>query len=299
MTQPTTQPTTEAILVPLDGSDMSEFAVPYAAAVAAALGVPALVTRIVERTRWSSVGSGYLIAPREYAELMELATQDAQAQTQRVTEGLRARGVAARSLVEEATSPAVLLEIQRREHVALVVMATHARTGLARTALGSVADQLVREGSCPTLLLRARGRLSEQPALERALIPLDGSALSELALTELNRLAGRLVKRVTLAQVIDAEARGGASREAARTLEATRQRIERDVAELRGQVETLLLWGPPAQQVLEESARHDLIIMATHGAGGAARWAFGSVASEVASETLKPLLLVRPQRHQT
>ena len=293
-----TQPTAEPILIPLDGSDMSEFAIPYAATVAAALDAPALVTRIVERMRWTSTGAGYLIAPGEYAELMELATQDARTQTQRVAEGLRARGVAARPLVEEALSPAALIEIQRRERVALVVMATHARTGFARTALGSVADQLVREGSCPTLLLRARGRLPEQPALERALIPLDGSALSELALTELERVAGRLVKRVTLARVIDAEARGGASREATHALEATRQRVERDIAQLRGQVETLLLWGPPAQQILEESARHDLILMATHGEGGAARWAFGSVASEVASETLKPLLLVRPQQRQ-
>lgn len=286
----------EPILIPLDGSDMSEFAAPYVAAIATALGAPVLVTRIVERTHWSSAGSGYLIAPGEYAALMEMSTADAQAQTQRVTAWLTERGVTARALVEDAESPADLISIQRREHVALVVMATHARGGFARFTLGSVSDQLVRQGLCPTLLLRARGRLPEHPALERALIPLDGSALSELALTELERLAGRLVKHVTLARVIDSEERSGASREAGHALETTRARIEGTFEGLRGQVETLLLWGTPAQQIVEESARHDLIIMATHGEGGAARWAFGSVASEVSQTTIKPLLLARPQQ---
>lgn len=285
----------DPILLPLDGSDMSEFAAPYVAAIATALGAPALVSRIVERTNWSSAGSGFLIAPGEYAALMQMATDDAKAQTQRVADWLKAHGVTTRTLVEEAISPAALLDIQQREHVGLVVMATHARGGFARLTLGSVSDQLVRQGRSPTLLLRAQGRLPERPPLERALIPLDGSALSELALTELERLTGRLVKHVTLMRVIDVEERSGASREAGRALEATRERIEATFAGLRGQVETLLLWGPPAQQIVEESARHDLIIMATHGKGGAARWAFGSVASEVSQTTIKPLLLARPR----
>lgn len=284
----------DPILLPLDGSDMSEFAAPYVAAIATALGSPALVARIVERTPWTSAGSGYLIAPGEYAALMQMATDDAKAQTQRVADWLKAHGVTTRALVEEATSPAALIDIQQREHVGLLVMATHARGGFARFTLGSVADQLVRQGRCPTLLLRAQGRLPEHPSLERALIPLDGSALSELALTELERVAGRLVKHVTLTRVIDSEERSGASREASRALEATRERIEATFGGLRGQVETLLLWGTPAQQIVDESARHDLIIMATHGQGGAARWAFGSVASDVSQTTIKPLLLARP-----
>ena len=285
----------DPILLPLDGSDMSEFAAPYVVAIATALGAPALVARIVERTNWSSVGSGFLIAPGEYAALMQMATDDAKAQTQHMAEWLKAHGVTARTLVEEAISPAALLDIQQREQVGLLVMTSHGRGGFARLTLGSVSDQLVRQGRCPTLLLRAQGRLPERPPLERALIPLDGSALSELALTELERLAGRLVKHVTLTRVIDVEERSGASREAGRALEATRERIEATFAGLRGQVETLVLWGSPAQQIVEESAHHDLIIMATHGKGGAARWAFGSVASDVTQTTIRPLLLAHPR----
>lgn len=290
-----TQPGSELIMTPLDGSDMSEFAVPYAATLAEALGGSVLVARLVERTRWSSASSGYMMSPGAYAELLELDERDAQAQTQRVVERLNARGVAARSLVEDADMPADLINLQAREHVSLVVMATHARTGIARVALGSVADQLVRHGHCPALVLRARGRLAERPTLAHALIPLDGSAMSELALATLPDVAGRLVTRVTLLRVIAQDERSGAALEAQRALDVARARVDRESEGLRGQVETLLRWGSVAQQILEEAASHDLIIMTTQGQSGASRWAFGSVADEVLRETHTPVLLSRPQ----
>lgn len=294
MTQP--QVGVDVIMTPLDGSDMSEFALPYTADIATALGATVLVARVVERTHWSAASSGYMVSPDTYTQLLELDEQDAQAQTQHAVERLSARGLKTRRLVEDATSPSDLLEIGVREHVSFVVMATHARSGLVRITMGSVADQLVRHGRRPTLLVRARGRLPEHPALARALVPLDGSAVSELALPTLSHLAGKLVKHVTLLRVVDPDERSGASAAAQRALDVVRERIEREVESLRGQVETLLLWGMPGQEILEESARHDLIIMATHGQTGATRWAFGSVADEVLHDAHTPLLLTRPHQ---
>ena len=288
------QPDGRVILTPLDGTEMSEFAVPYAATLAGALGATVVAARVLERTRWSAAGSGYMLSPGAYTEMLELDERDAHVQTKRVVERLTARGIPARRLVADADLSTELINIQKREHVSLVVMATHARSGLARVALGSVADQLVRHGHCPTLLVRARGRLPEQPALSRALVTLDGSAMSEIALATLEDLAGMLVKQVTLLRVIDPNERSGASDEARRSLEAARERVERASASLRGQVETLLRWGAVAQQVLEEATQHDLLIMATHGEGGATRLAFGSVADEALHESQTPLLLTRP-----
>jgi len=44
----------------------------------------------------------------------------------------------------------------------LVVMSTHARTGLARAVLGSVADALVRSAHCPVLLIHRPEMASAQ-----------------------------------------------------------------------------------------------------------------------------------------
>lgn len=282
------------VLMPLDGSDMSEFALPYTAELAVALDAEPVVARIIERTHWSGAGSGYLVAPQMYADLLEIAEKDAQKETQLAVGRLSARGLTARRVVEYAVSPANLVEISEREHASFVVMATHGRSGMARATLGSVADHVTRHGHCPTLLVQARGRLPEHPALADALLPLDGSAMSEVALPTLATLAGKLVKKVTLLRVIHPDARSGTSAEAQKGLDAARERIEREMESLRGHVETLLLWGMPGQQILEESLHHDLIIMATHGETGATRWAFGSVADEALHDARTPLLLTRP-----
>lgn len=286
------------ILLPLDGSDMSEFALPFAATVATALDAEVVVTRVIVRTSWHSASSGYLLAPHIYTDLMEQEKQDAHAQAQRGVTRVGGYGAQARTLVEVADSPMALAEVAARERASLVVMATHGRSGMARLALGSVADDLVRHGHSPTLLVRAQGLLPEQPALAHALVPLDGSTCSEIAIPVAALLAGSLVTQITLLRVIDTEERSGAADEARHALESARQRVEWETPALRGHVNAVLRWGTAAEQILEASAGYHLIVMATHGKTGATRWAFGSVAEAVLHEARTPLLLTRPpQRH--
>jgi len=53
-------------------------------------------------------------------------------------------------------SPATsIVEMARREHVELIVMATHGRTGLTRLLMGSVAEEVVRKAECPVLIVKA------------------------------------------------------------------------------------------------------------------------------------------------
>ncbi len=50
-------------------------------------------------------------------------------------------------------------EIIKAEHdygADLVVMATHGRTGVAHLVLGSVAERVVRESTCPVLTIRPK-----------------------------------------------------------------------------------------------------------------------------------------------
>ena len=44
-----------------------------------------------------------------------------------------------------------------RDHDAdLIVISSHGRTGIARLAIGSVAERIIRHASCPVLVLRSR-----------------------------------------------------------------------------------------------------------------------------------------------
>ena len=53
-----------------------------------------------------------------------------------------------------------IVETAEAEHVDLIVMATHGRTGLSHLMVGSVAERVVRTAPCPVLTIR--------PAAEKA-----------------------------------------------------------------------------------------------------------------------------------
>jgi len=61
-------------------------------------------------------------------------------------------------------SPATaILDMADREHVDLIVMATHGRTGLFRMLMGSVAEEVVRKAKCPVLTVK--GATAVKPAV--------------------------------------------------------------------------------------------------------------------------------------
>ena len=57
----------------------------------------------------------------------------------------------------------VILDTAAAQHVDLIIMGTHGRTGLTHMFMGSVAEKVVRLGPCPVLVARAP---AETPELE-------------------------------------------------------------------------------------------------------------------------------------
>jgi nucleotide-binding universal stress UspA family protein len=53
-------------------------------------------------------------------------------------------------------APEDILRAARDEHVDLIVMGTHGRSGLSRLLMGSVAEAVLRHATCPVLTLRQR-----------------------------------------------------------------------------------------------------------------------------------------------
>jgi nucleotide-binding universal stress UspA family protein len=145
--------------------------------------------------------------------------------------------------------------------------------------------------------------------LERILIPLDGSATSELALDMATTLAKNFESQLILLYVVDlpalalpaihmqeppswaVEVREHADREAQGYLQAQKEKLEQQGY----RVETLIKEMSPAERIVEvtETENIDLIVMSTHGQGGLRRWALGSVADRVVQHSPCPVLLVR------
>ena len=284
----------DTILVPLDGSELAERALPAAQRIAQATGAPLLLARIVTITHWNSLSSGYLLAPHIYEEILRNEEQAAGEYLDRKAQEARDAGIAVTTKVMRGDPASILIDMEPELHIGLVVMASHGRTGLARFALGSVAARVVRGGQAPVLLIRPFGDAARQTRLEKALVPLDGSALAELALDMVRHLAGAIARQVTLVRVVDPDLLTGETDEAKRYLDEARTRLVADLGERPCTVSTSILYGRAAEQILEASDKDDLIVMATHGHAGVTRWAFGSVADRVLHHAQVPLLLVRP-----
>lgn len=142
------------ILLPLDGSAVSEQALPRATSVAKALGAEIILFRVpAVYTSLSLAGEGYV--PLDH--LMETATEDAQDYLDGIANGLVPQGVKVSTALRIGGVANAIIEYAEDNRIDLIAMCTHGRTGLARWALGSVADRVLRAGRIPLLLVRARG----------------------------------------------------------------------------------------------------------------------------------------------
>ena len=305
------------MLVPLDGSTRAESALPIARHLAECLGTSLLLARVVTPMPVPYVAPYTSMPPDAYYPAMSLppetyqnVLQDEQQQVDTYLEAqaqsLTKSGVAARAVRAEGDPAPALLEICTKKHVGMVVMTTHGHTGLARIALGSVADQLVRESHLPVLLLRSHGASSETSEeettdgrqLDHALVPLDGSTLAEAALPLVEELArARAIRRITLLRVVSFSADEPAQTGARSYLQTRAAELKARLASDECDVYPFLREGTaPSEKIIDQAdAEQCLVVMATHGRSGVKRLLLGSVADQVVRSGHMPVLLIRPQ----
>jgi len=238
--------------------------------------------------------SGGGAAAGVYQQIFEDERRVAEEYIHQQVEAIRERGVKVRGRTAIGEPSSTQIDLAQQERVSLVVMTTHGRAGMARFALGSVADRMVRYGTAPVLLLRSYGAECRADQLERALVALDGSPRAERALDVCRTLAGNVIRDLALVRAVDVEASERTVREAQQYLDEV---VARRALEFGGRdcgLTTKALRGRPAEAILLRAEREcDLIVIATHGRSGTARWALGSVADRVLQGARVPILLVR------
>lgn len=288
------------ILIPLDKSALAERVLAHLHLFATPGESEILLVHALQLTQ---VGTDAYIAAR----LLNATRQEAIQYIADKAEALHAQGFHVQTQVWSGHPPLVIDRIASEGEVDLIAMSTHGRTGVARWALGSVADAVVRHALWPVLLVRT----NEEPinaALRRIFVPLDGSALAESALPHAKQLARRTGAELLLmravpplainqwAALLDDEAIVAQILEGhAVDAETYLTEIARGLRDEGLCARMLLLHNEAAEAIVQSAAAEgaDLIAMATHGRGGLARWMHGSVASRVLGATHCPLLLVR------
>jgi nucleotide-binding universal stress UspA family protein len=263
----------ETVVVPLDGSELAARALGPARALADALGA-----RIVLVTTHWEDGMG---AAQQY-----LADQ---------VDDLSRSRVETIVVHDRAAPDAIRLETQ--DPGAVLCMSTHGRGGLARTVLGSVAEEVIRAADHPVLLVGPN--VDASMTIERGIlvVGVDGSEASEQSLPTVQRFARLLDLEPWVVQVLPA---GKRIVETPRTAESAyvRELARRLVDGHRPACWRVLHALDPADALAADARRlrATLLAVATHGRTGLGRVVLGSVAVSVVRQSHCPVLVTPARR---
>lgn len=138
------------IIVPLDGSERSEEALPLAVEMARRFQARLTLMRVGQRPEIASLGEA-----RDLSGLLDEIESRCRKYLDEVKQKLDSpdldvaieyvMGVASQCLVERTQQP----------DCSMMVMSTHGRDGLSRWLIGSVAEKVTRHAACPVTLIRS------------------------------------------------------------------------------------------------------------------------------------------------
>jgi nucleotide-binding universal stress UspA family protein len=146
---------TPALLVPLDGSELADAALPAASQLAAAIGARVVLVAVVPRPGQLVAGSGGAITTYAGAEHAAL---EAEARAYLRARAQQLEHVACIDTVVCYGGAAAEISTAAEQYTAAaVVMTTHGRTGLVRSLLGSVAGAVLHGTTVPVVVIRPTG----------------------------------------------------------------------------------------------------------------------------------------------
>ena len=292
------------ILVPLDGSDLAEIALPYAEELAGALGCEITLIHVSE-----SADEKYENMHQLYVEKIVEATRQG---AERCRKNKRTKKIKVSSVHLTGHVAEQIVDYADKENISLIVMTTHGRSGIRRWLLGNVAAKVVRATDIPIALIRAKDTLPEACAerkLNKLLVPLDGSKASEVVIPHVSELALKLKAEVILFQVVspsyfvyaipgEAVLQPHSPEDLQNMIEHSKFYLDKVAADFSDKgIETTseVGIGGPAEEIIRiaDEIQVDMVAMSTHGHSSISLWAFGSNADKVLHSGNTPVLLVR------
>jgi nucleotide-binding universal stress UspA family protein len=309
------------LLVPLDGSELAERALPYVEELASKLGSEIILVNVRKPSEDPDNPEHRVYLSKMVATVEQDIKKSPSLPTgEKVKVDSAIIGSSGMLLTHPAEE---ILNYAETYNISLIIMATHGRTGIKRWALGSTAEKVARASKYPILLVRANTAVPESVRIDRILVPLDGSRQGEVVLPHIEKTARKLKAKIYLLHVLEPpyhiypvyEGIGyyvGAgivqvpySGEELKPLKATAEEYLESISgklmakgiKTSYQVKV----GSAGEEIIkaEEEMGIDMVAMSTHGHSGVNRWEHGSIADKVLHAGNTPLLLVRePARRQ-
>jgi nucleotide-binding universal stress UspA family protein len=285
------------ILVPLDGSELAEKALPYVKSIARLKNsnvIPFAVSLTVFADRRDRLFTSYLeVTAKELNK-----------------EGIKATAATSYGDVAEE-----IVKYANNNKIDLIVMATHGYSKAKQWLFGSVTQKVLYGTKIPVLLIKAKSP-DASTKFNRVLIPLDGSPFSESAFPHVVELTKNTNKEILLLHICEppivpsygsrpinptwkkyrddmwGETEKLSTTYLKKTMAALKKRGIKKVKSrvIKAQSREV---GKTIMQISKEE-NIDLIIIATQGRTGVSRWMYGSVANKIVEEFSQPILLIQP-----
>lgn len=302
------------LLVPLDGSELAERALPYAEELAKHLGSDVILVN-VRGPAENPDNPEHRVYLNDKVATIEQDIKNSPALPSGEKVKVESAIIGSLGLLNHPAEE--ILNYAEKENISLIVMATHGRSGIKRWVLGSVADKVARASKCPILLIRANTVVPESIHLDKILVTLDGSKVGEAVLSEIEYTAPKFKAEINLLNVVEPPYHisvysamgyyggGGIVRvpytaEEMKPLKAVAEKYMKNVSDnltakgIKTSFEVRV--GSAGEEILkaEGEVHPDIVVMLTHGHSGFGRFDHGSIADKVLHAGNTPLLLVRP-----
>ncbi|MEZ4519057.1 MAG: universal stress protein [Chloroflexota bacterium] len=303
------------ILVPLDGSELSERALEPAYRIAramAALPTEEPESSPVKLILLQSSSPANLVAadPYLYDELVRMVVDESQVYLNKVATRFEDSPVVVETVSVTGAAAESIVRYAEDHHIDLIVLSSHGRTGSSRWVYGSVAEKVLHHAPCAVAIIRAQTK-RDMFQNRSILVPLDGSTLAEQALEPAMALARSVGSDVVLLRVVPSPeplpeglvTPGAITAEQRQMVEQSeREEAEAYLQKIYNQLPTAHLFfdvavtsGYVADAIVDYATAHntDLIVMSSHGRSGISRWLYGSVAEKVLRGADCATLIVR------
>lgn len=290
------------IVVPLDGSSLSEAALAYVAPLAGRIGSRVVLLHADDDPYEDMFGMDVPVRGGD-------ARSSVSDYLQEVSGRLSSRGISCETHHEEGTPAAVILRYIEEHDPDLVAMSTHGRSGLRRMVVGSVTSTIIPRAQIPVLVVHPReGETISDTAFENLAVPLDMSSRSEEILPVATQLAETLGVDTTILTCVPSPSQMyiGSVPEVYPypddLMEQAQQASDEYLSGLSDalsaggnlSVKSETLEGSPADKIVEWAQEQEncLIAMCTQGRTGLGRWVLGSVTDAVIRNGNIPVLVV-------
>ncbi len=269
------------VVVPLANPATAERLIDLAAAIAGPRQGEIIALRVVSVPDQTAPAREDLLVDREI-EVLDVARARA-----------LEHGIPVTSLVRVGHDVArAILETSRERHAHLIVLGWEGRTTTARKILGEVTDAVVNHARTDLLLVKFVG---EEPP-RRLLLPSAGGEHAIRAEEYAADIAKSLDGSITLCGVVPEGAEHGerVTNEEARLAGARLRMLEttplEDDESVRVQV---LRHGSVSAAIIDESDRHDAVVVGAAGQSFSTRVLFGSIPEEIARRAPRTVIVVK------